>query len=187
MNDSDSAQATPHRRRLGVPWRRDAIILQRLPEVERRHLQGQSNYTIAAALGVDEGTIRADLRHLQEIWLERIQDEQESLRGACVASLVDLRRRAIEAAEFDQRAVLSVLFGEPFVTDDGRSLRAHRDDHDKAEYRANISANLNTARQATMDIAKLLGLTLDVDDHRGETLVRIYERVTEFVTPDASR
>src|SRR5689334_12194419 len=47
-----------------ISWRRDLVILTRLAEVERRHLAGESNVAIAAALGLGEVSIRRDLERL---------------------------------------------------------------------------------------------------------------------------
>src|SRR5262249_4159586 len=94
-----------------VPWRRDPVILARLPQVERMHLRRMPDTAVAAALQVDEKTIRRDLEHLRELWLERTQGEQEVLRAAAVAELEDTRLRALEAAEWDQQCEQAVLYG----------------------------------------------------------------------------
>src|SRR5262245_48135200 len=103
-----------------TPWRRDPAILARLHEVERRRLAGQPNTAIAAALGVDVGTIRADLKRLAELWQERIGEQAEMVRGRIAAELRDARRRALDAASFDHQAERAVLYGEmPVCPGDG--------------------------------------------------------------------
>lgn len=151
-----------------TPWRRDPAILARLPEVERRHLAGQPNTTIAAALNVSEGTIRNDLKHLSELWQEQIKGESAVLRGRIAAELRDVRRRAVKAAEFDEEAERAVLYGE------GRAVE--RDAKGSAQFRGQKAQAINVARQASMDEAKLLGLVVEKQEVSGEGLVRIYER-----------
>lgn len=157
-----------------TPWRRDPAILARLHEVERRHLAGQPNTHIAAALGVDEGTIRNDLRRLSELWLEQINQQAPVLRAEVVAELEDVRRRSLRAAEFDEMAERAVLFDEP--DEDGR--RVERPEKGSVSFKGSKSQSLNTARQASMDKAKVLGLVVEKQEYSGEPLVRIYERGT---------
>lgn len=140
------------RGRKSVAWRRDPLILARLREVERRHLAGSTNLAIAAALGVDETTIRRDLERLRELWVEQTKSEQSDMRARVLAELEDVRTRAIAAAEWDEEAERAVLFG------DGR---VYRDDKGSAQFRGNKAGALQAARQATMDKAKLLGLVVD--------------------------
>lgn len=144
--------------------------MRRLPDVERRHLARQSNYTIATALGVDEGTVRQDLKHLRELWLERIKDDQEHLRARVVASLADVASRALAAAEFDEEAERAVLYGEDA---NGREVYVRRDEKGSAQFRGNKAAALGQARQAIMDQAKVLGLVVDktaLTDTAGNTM-----------------
>src|SRR5215213_7092770 len=68
-----------------VQWRRDVTILTRLEQVEVLHLQGLSNYAMAARLGVDESVIRDDLKRLQELWLARVSDTMAAMRARVVA------------------------------------------------------------------------------------------------------
>jgi hypothetical protein len=166
---ANSDQATPNRRRKGIPWRRDLAILQRLPEVERRHLAGQANVAIAAALGVDEGTVRADLKRLQELWRERVAEAVEDLRAKAVVELDDLKRLALEAAAWDLACERAVLYGEG---EDGRDVL--RDDKGGASFRGQKAQALNVARQAVMDKAKLLGLVVERQEHAGEVIIRRY-------------
>jgi hypothetical protein len=93
-------------------WRDDETILARLPEVERRHLRGDSNVAIADALGVAEVTIRRDIERIRKLWRERTGESIEDMKAAAVAELEDVRRRALHAAEFDERMERAVLLGE---------------------------------------------------------------------------
>lgn len=179
MDEHDSDQSFPKagrvRGRKSVPWRRDLVILARLPEVERRHLAGQPNTVIAEALGVDEGTIRNDLKRLQELWLERIGATQETLRAEKVAELVDVKRRALRAAEWDEFCERAVLFDDRDLAavDLKRlgldpSLRVNRDDKGSAQFRGQKAQALNVARQAVMDQAKVLGLIVEKQEVTGK-------------------
>lgn len=139
-----------------MEWRKDPVILARLPEVERRHLRGDTNVSIAAALEVDEKTVRNDLERIRTLWRERVGAEVVEMRAAVVAELDDVRRRAIAAAEFDEQMERAVLLGEKV----GES-EVQRDDKGSAQFRGNKAASLGQARQATMDKAKVLGLVVD--------------------------
>lgn len=161
-------------------WRRDPAILARMHEVERYHLAGQPNTTIAVKLGVDEGTIRNDLKRLSELWLEQINQQAPTLRAAVVAELDDVRRRSIRAAEFDEMAERAVLFDET----DERGRRVERPEKGAASFKGGKAQALNTARQASMDKAKVLGIIVEKQEVTGDGLVRIYERE---VTPDGDR
>jgi hypothetical protein len=158
-------QGVPNPRgRKSVPWRRDPVILTRLRDVERRHLAGQTNVTIAEALDVDETTIRRDLERLRELWLERTKGEQENLRAGIVAELEDVRTRALSAAEFDERAERAIIFGSEPVAGGGRR---------GVQFRGNKAAALGQARQATMDKAKILGLEVNkvaLTDSQGDDI-----------------
>jgi hypothetical protein len=158
-----SEQGVPNSRgRKSVPWRRDPIILARLQDVERRHLAGHTNVAIAAALNVDEATVRNDLKRLGELWLERTAADQAEQRALVLAKLEDVRTRALAAAEFDEMCERAVLFGDPIEdAEEGRRRIVYRDDKGSASFRGNKAASLNAARQATMDQAKLLGLVVD--------------------------
>lgn len=170
MTDTASDQPVPpvRGRKTGprhtqLPWRQDVVILARLLEVERRHLAGQPNTLIAAALGVDEGVIRGDLKRLRTLWLERIGAAQEDLRAQKLAELLDIKQRALTAAEFDLQAESDVLYNDSLAPDHegGPSRRVVRDERGRAEFRGQKAQALNVARQAVMDAAKLLGLVLD--------------------------
>lgn len=165
MNDGVEQGVSNPRGRKSLPWRRDPIILARLRDVERRHLSGQTNVAIAAALDVDEITVRRDLDRLRELWLEQTKESQADLRAQMLAKLEDVRVRALQAAEFDERCERAVLFGDEQV---------YRDDKGSATFRGNKAAALGQARQATMDQAKLLGLVIEKQEHAGELLVRQY-------------
>lgn len=165
MNEVVEQGVSNPRGRKSLPWRRDPIILARLRDVERRHLSGQTNVAIAAALNVDEITVRRDLDRLRELWLEQTKESQADLRAQMLAKLEDVRVRALQAAEFDERCERAVLFGDEQV---------YRDDKGSATFRGNKAGALAQARQATMDQAKLLGLVIEKQEHAGELLVRQY-------------
>lgn len=151
-----------------TPWRNDPVILARLPEVERRHLRGDTNMAIADVLGVDEITIRRDLNRIRELWRERTGDSIENLKAQTAAELEDVRRRALHAADFDERMERAVLLGE--MVDD---QSVYRDDKGAAMFRGNKVGALNAAQQATMNKAKILGIVVDKvapTDADGKTL-----------------
>ena len=152
MHEGSEQGVTKPRGRKSVLWRRDPVILARLRDVERRHLAGQTNVAIGDALGVDEATVRNDLKRLAELWLEQTKAEQAEQRARVLAELEDVRTRAIAAAEFDERCERAVLFGDEQV---------YRDDKGSATFRGNKAAALGQARQATMDKAKILGIVVD--------------------------
>jgi hypothetical protein len=139
-----------------IPWRRDAVILTRLAEVERRHLDGENNTQIARALGVSEATIRNDLARLSELWVARIQDRQEELRAAAYRQLEEIYQRAMAAFRAGWEAESIALFGvdlegQPAEIIRDRRGRVHGLAHDKAQL-------LDVARRATIDAARLMGL-----------------------------
>lgn len=180
---------TPRGKR--VAWRRDPVILARLQTVERRHLKGEPNTTIAAVLDIDEATVRNDLKRLQELWLERTAAAQDDNRARVLAELEDVRVRALEAAEWDQVCERAVLFGDPINDDDGNPTTVYRDNKGSAQFRGNKAASLAQARQATMDKAKVLGLVVDKvaptnsqgDDIPLDELMARYARASQ---PDAA-
>lgn len=164
--DGEQGMATT-RGRKSLPWRRDPGILARLRDVERRHLAGDPNTTIAEALGVGEVTIRRDLERLRELWLEQTKAEQADLRAQVVAELDDVKRRALAAAEFDEQAERAVLYGEG-------DQPVQRDDKGTVTFRGQKAQALNVARQAVMDKAKVLGVVVEKSEVTGEVLVRQY-------------
>lgn len=174
-----------------LPWDRDPVVLERLPKVERHHLAGRMNTQIAEILGVDESTIREDLKRLKSIWLKRIGDKQEQMRAAIVAELDDTRQRAIAQAEWDEFCERAVLFDDPKMPDYemkqlGLSvdLRVSRDEKGSATFRGQKAASLNVARQSTMDKAKVLGLVIDKQEIAGKDGGAIPIRIVEVVPPD---
>lgn len=181
MSDSqfcEQGSAKP-RGRKRIPWRRDPVILERLPRVERLHLAGRSNVAIAAEVGISEATVRDDLGRLRDLWLERTSTAQDENRARVLAELEDVRVRALEAAEWDQMCERAVLFDdlpEPDATTlDGEPTRrsVYRDAKGSAQFRGNKAAALAQARQAVMDKAKLLGLVVDkaaLTDTKGEDI-----------------
>src|SRR3954447_26819501 len=107
-------QGSAVRRGRKVHWRRDPVILGRLPRVDRMRLAGKTQAEIARAIGISEATVRDDLKRVNDLWKERIQGEQADLRAEIVGELDDTRRRALEAAEWDQMCEAAVLFdGRP--------------------------------------------------------------------------
>lgn len=177
MTEHDQPTTTLRGRKRGprhtqLPWRQDVVILARLLEVERRHLAGQPNTLIAAALGVSECIIRDDLKRLKTLWLERIGAAQEELRAQKLAELLDIKQRALTAAEFDLQAEADVLYNDPLAPAHETNTRGGRrqvvrDDHGSASFRGQKAQSLNVARQAVMDAAKLLGLVIDKAEHAG--------------------
>jgi flagellar motor protein MotB len=159
-------------------WRQDATILERLVEVERRHLAGMSNRAIAAELGVSERRVRVDLERLQEIWLERVGSEVEQLRAQTVAELDDIKRLALEAYQHDREAELAVLYGE------GARL-VQRDDKGSVQFRGNKAAALQAARQAIMDKAKLLGIVVDKVDQKLVVTAEVKRLAQQFGEDEA--
>lgn len=160
----ESDKQTPNRvsRAKGqLPWRRDPVVLARMVEVERRHLVGERNTTIAAALKVDEKTIRDDLKRIQELWLENTKGQIASLKAQKVAELDEVKRQAFSAAAFDEMCERAVLFNEPFVGKDGKAGRVYRDSKGSAQFRGNKAGALGQARAAIMDQAKVLGLVVE--------------------------
>ena len=166
-------QGMTKRHRGDVHWRQDPVILARLAEVEKRHLRGEANVHIAAALGLGEGTIRRDIKRLNELWLERTADEVTTLRARAIRQLEEVHRRAIAAAEFDEMAERAVLYGEVPAEFDETTFRVIRDDKGSVQFRGAKAQALNVARQATMDIAKVQGLIVEKvapTDGDGKTL-----------------
>jgi hypothetical protein len=169
------------RGRKRVSWRRDPVILDRLPKVERLHLAGRTHTAIAVQIGISEATVRDDLKRIQELWRERAGLDIADQRAQILAELDDTRRRALDAAEWDQACEAAVLFSdvldspaapEPAETDAGLGVSTsanppparrtvHRDAKGSAQFRGNKAAALGVARAATMDKAKLLGLVVD--------------------------
>jgi hypothetical protein len=148
------------RGRKRVAWRRDPAILARLPRVERLHLAGRTLVAIGAEVGISEATVRDDLKRVQELWRERAGGDIADQRAQIIAELDDTRRRALEAAEWDQMCERAVLFGGSIEDEDGPNS-VYRDKKGSAQFRGNKAAALAQARQATMDKAKLLGLVVD--------------------------
>lgn len=183
----EQGSASP-RGRKSVPWRRDPVILARLPRIERLHLANRTNVAIAAEVGISEATVRDDLKRLRELWLERTAAAQDDNRARALAELEDVRVRALEAAEFDEMCERAVLFDQgpdDSDADDDEELPSertfrgrrrssvHRDAKGSAQFRGNKAASLAQARQAVMDKAKLLGLVVDkaaLTDTQGDDL-----------------
>lgn len=163
-DNSDNANPNPPGRQPGrarLPWHRDPVVLERMVQVERRRLAGEANTTIAAALNVDEKTIRDDVKRIESIWLERIAQDIEALKAEKVAELGEVKRLALSAAAFDEMAERAVLANEPFIMRDGNERRIYRDAKDSAQFRGNKAASIGQARQAIMDQAKVLGLVVE--------------------------
>lgn len=174
-----------------LPWRKDPIVLARLPKVERYHLAGRLNTQIAELLGVDEKTIRDDLKRIQETWLEAAKADIVALRAETVAELNDTRHRAIAQAEWDEFCERAVLFDDPTMPDSEMTrygldpaLRVSRDEKGSATFRGQKAASLNVALQATMGKAKVLGLIIDKQEIAGKDGGAIPIRIVEVVPPD---
>lgn len=130
--------------------------------VERMKLDGWSNLRISTSLGVAEATIRNDVRRLEGLWIEALSSTQQALRAAKVTELTEVYRRTIAAAEFDQACERAVLFGDEVDLDgDGKTRQVLRNADDEASFKGNKVGALNVARQAIMDIAKVLGLIVE--------------------------
>lgn len=172
--DQLDAQGMSKRRgRKDVHWRRDPLILERLGEVETRYLAKWSNVAIAAALGVDEITVRRDIARLEELWKERAARAQDERRAAVLADLENVKALALAAARFDEAAERAVLYGE--VPEDALEKGKHLvyDEHGRIQFRGNKAAALAVARAAIMDAAKVQGLVIDKimpSDEKGELL-----------------
>jgi IS30 family transposase len=147
-----------------VSWRRDPLILARLPEVERLHLAGKSNRHIAERLHVDEGTVRNDLKRLGELWRENTALDIEDLRAKRFAELEQVKRLAIESFDFDLAMIEAVMLGTKVAGEDGTEREVKRDDDGRAQYKADKVAALAQYRQAVMDQAKLYGLIVEKRD-----------------------
>ncbi len=136
-------------------WRQDGAILARLEEVDRLHLNGWSNRAIARHLKVNEWTIRVDIGRLQELWLERAGETVLRLRAECVRRLDAIYWQAMRDAEHDRQYERWVLFGIPPDDMDPATVPP-RDG--RVTFKSDKAHNLDIARQAIMDMAKLLGL-----------------------------
>lgn len=173
-----------------LPWYRDPMALARMDRVQAIWASGDRNHcSIAAKVGVTEATIRNDLKRLRELWLERIGDNAEVLRSEAAIELDDVKRRALAAAEWDQRCEEAVLTGTPVIIRDcegdglhdigwdeeaGRRIycdephqvevRVYRDAKGSAQFRGQKAQSLNVARQAVMDKARLLGVVIEPGD-----------------------
>jgi hypothetical protein len=172
--DQLDAQGMSKRRgRKDVHWRRDPLILARLGEVETRYLAKWSNVAIAAALGVDEITVRRDIARLEELWKERAARAQDERRAAVLADLENVKALALAAARFDEAAERAVLYGAVPDEIEEKGLRLVYDEHGRIQFRGNKAAALAVARAAIMDAAKVQGLVIDKimpSDEKGNVL-----------------
>lgn len=181
MSDDNTEPVKPRRGR-HVNWSEDPLILERLTKVEAMHLRGAYNTVIAEELGVDEKTIRTDLKRLRELWVKRAGDAVEDMRAQRYQELEAVKRLALRAFDFDMEALAAVLYdessdGEPLA---GKTIGEHseadrdsvpkrrrrvfRDSDGRAQYKADKVAALQAYRQATVDQAKLYGLVVDKKD-----------------------
>lgn len=180
MSDEVCGQGSAVRRgKRPLPWRRDPEILARLRIVDRMRLKGATQAEIATACNVSEATVRDDLKRANELWLDRLGDDQATHRASVLAELEDVRIRALEAAEWDQMCERAVLFDdldEPEATTlDGKPAKrsVYRDAKGSAQFRGNKVAALAQARQATMDKAKILGIDVSkvaLTDSQGDDI-----------------
>lgn len=99
------------------------------------------------------------------MWSERIRGQQAELRAEIAAQLLETRRRALEAAEWDRFCEQSVLFSTPqegaarFGLVDGNG--APRQPRLDQGFRGSKVQALTVALKATEDLAKLLGLVVE--------------------------
>ncbi len=182
--DADPS-SPPHRGRKAVHWRRDPAILERLKRVEERALSGESNLAIAAALDIDEATVRRDRKRLNELWLEQVGGEVRARRQVRIAQLDAIAERALKAATFDERMERAVLLDEPMGYrtcsgnvdhGEGRVCEGphkvelkvvERGEKGIVQFRGNKSGSLNVARQAIEAAAKIEGLVVDRQEVTG--------------------
>ncbi len=82
-----------------TPWRNDPTILQRLQTVEALHLKGHTNVYVAGKLGVDEKTVRNDLKRIQQLWRERVGQDIEQQKERSVAVYRQVQSEAWESLE----------------------------------------------------------------------------------------
>lgn len=92
----------------GRNWRSSPTILERMHEVEIHVAKGWTSHRIAAALGCAESTVRNDIGHLTELWLERVGRAQDELRAERVAQLDVIRELAFGRLPQDGSQALSV-------------------------------------------------------------------------------
>lgn len=155
----DSERNTPTRTRRGppVPWRKDPVILARMVLVERGYFAKKTNTAMADELGVDEGTVRNDLKRLRELWMEQAKADQAAHRARVLAKLAETQRLALAAAAFDEAAERAVLYGQDAQ---GTPVLVERDAKGAAQFRGQKAAALNVYRQAVMDEARVLGVDM---------------------------
>lgn len=152
-----------------VAWREDAEIVRRISEVDRLHCAGYTNLYIAAQLGVDEGTVRADIKRGAELYRERASDDVATQRAERIRVLEGVLNEALEQARWDHACERAVLFGESVKDRDGKDLTLalpeipddFRGVIKMPDFRSQKTAALNVARAAAMDIAKLQGIVID--------------------------
>lgn len=163
MSEVDSPEQALPKSGKHLHWRRDPRILERMQEVDRLHLLGRANTSIAITLGVDESTIRYDLKRINELYRERVADSHEELLGQAIRRLEHVMRLGLEAYDWDLECEDAVLFGGDQIDGaEGNGKRVvYRDQKGSAQFRGNKAAALQVAAKAAMDIAKLQGLVVD--------------------------
>ena len=152
----------PRKRAIGrtPPWRRNPVLMARLPEVQRLASQGLSNVEIGKVLGVDEGTVRNDKDKLDELYRERLGGDIERIRAGIVRELDIVRDLALQQATMDALFEQAVLFGLEIELN-GQTLRVRRDDKGTASFKSSKASSLDVARKAMMDKAKVQGIIVD--------------------------
>lgn len=95
-----------------LPWRQNPDVLDRLPKVRKGMHYGKSNREIARELGVDEGTIRSDVKRIRELGIEYLAQDITTHRADVLREFEEIRQHAIHAAAFDESVERAVLFGE---------------------------------------------------------------------------
>jgi len=146
------------RRGKDVSWRRDPVILARLPKVERMFLAGMYDSVIAQELGVHRATIQRDRERLEELWREQATNDIAAIRAEAVAMLRDNYRRSVQLAEEHQAIERAVIFGRDA---EGKHVYVERPEKGSVSFKGSAAQALSNARQAIMDQAKLLGIVVD--------------------------
>lgn len=78
-------------------------LMQRRQIVAERYLRGQTQWTIAQSLEVDQGQISRDIKWLQEQWLEQALEDTEKRLAREIKKLDTLEREAWEAWQRSQQ------------------------------------------------------------------------------------
>lgn len=150
-----------------VHWRKDRIILARIADVEPLHLRGLPETAIAKRLGIPASTVHKDIVRCRELWAERIKDRSEELRSEIVAGLEDVKRKALDDADFDRRMERAVILDEEVECADGEKRRPYRPEKGSVQFRGNKSGSMGVAKSCLEAQAKILGLVIDKQEITG--------------------